>query len=295
MAKLRDIPITKADINEYLRDFSDFGFEIRVLRQLTTLGFSCEHSGTYEDPVTAKTRQFDIRARKCLIDESDIALNLSLSVECKNLKGHFPLVMHCMPRDESERYLDLIWASKPEHYIPPYENAMRVPMFKEASPYQALDPVGKSCDQVGRRASQDADLIVNDSDAFDKMSQAINSAHDLIEEAHYAAKKGLDVVSIVVPVLVVPNNRIWSVWYNQTGEVAREPEIDGNIEYYIDKSWLVGDAGREYSRRYYMSHMEIVQIDTIEGMISKYTGIQVATSSRSLRSKKLEHLEPRNP
>lgn len=286
MAKLKIDPIGKDDINEYLQNSSDFAFEILVLRTLTILGFSCEHAGTYEDPVTKKTREFDIRAKKCLINEPGLMLNISLSVECKNLKSNFPLVVHCMPREENESYLDLVWASEPHSYIPPYENAMRVFIDGDVAPYQKKDPVGKSCDQVGRRATKDAEIIGNDSDVFDKISQAVNSAYDLIDEAHYAAEKKLNVVTMVIPVLVVPNDRIWSVCYKRTGEVEREPSTVGNVEYYLNKSWQVGEEGIEYKKWYYLSHLEIVQIDKIAKMIEKYTKMKIATSSIVLKERR---------
>ena len=294
MAKLKDNPITKDDINEYLRESSDFAFEILVLRRLTSLGFDCEHAGTYADPITKKTREFDIRARKCLINEPDLKLNISLSVECKNLRSNFPLVVHCMPRKESERYLDLVWASKSQTYLPLFENTMRIPITGDTAPYQKLDPVGKSCDQIGRKATQDGELIGNDADVFDKISQAINAAYDLLVEAHYAAEKDLDVVTIVIPVLIVPNERIWTVWYNLTGGIEREPSIEANVEYYINKSWLIDNSSIGYKRRYYLSHLEIVQIDKIDEMISKYTKMQIVTSPIMLREKMLEHLHHRN-
>lgn len=291
MAKLKHTHITKVDIDQYINEFSDFRFEVLVLRELNMLGFDCEHAGTYDDPITNKTREFDIRARKCLIDKPSLKLHLAFSVECKNLKSNFPLVVHCMPRETDEGYLDLVWASKPKNYIVRYENATRIPVTGEASPYKANDPVGKSCDQIGRKASQEADLVSNDSDAFEKISQAINSAFDLINAAHYAAENEQDVVTIVVPVLVVPNDRIWSVLYKRTGEIFREPTLESNIEYYIDKSWLIGGAGNEYPKRYFMSHMEIVQISKLSEMVSKYTQLQLATSIGILLDTKLKHLQ----
>ena len=266
MAKLQEQPIAKDDIVEYLNCFSDFAFEIAVLRQLVSLGFICEHAGTYEDPVTQRTREFDIRARKRLIDERNFQLNLSFSVECKNLRENFPLVVHCMPREERECFVDLIWASEPENYLPSFERAMRVPLYDRDSPYEQLMAVGKSCDQVGRRATKEAEIIGNDGDVFEKISQAINAGYDLIEQAHYAAKESLDVVTLVVPVLVVPDERIWSVWYNRTGEVEREPTLESNVEYYLGKSWLVGNSTGDYPRRYYFSHLEIIQIQNIADM-----------------------------
>lgn len=111
MAKLQDTVIEKSDIETYLNDLSDFTFEIKTLKAFTSLGFECEHAGTYDDPVTGKTREFDIRARKRLLDEEKLKLDLSLSVECKNIKDNFPLVIHSTKRTEAESYLDLVWSS----------------------------------------------------------------------------------------------------------------------------------------------------------------------------------------
>jgi hypothetical protein len=55
-------PITQSDLQEFVENDSDFAFEMRVLVQLRALGFQCEHSGTYKDPITDKIRQFDIHA-----------------------------------------------------------------------------------------------------------------------------------------------------------------------------------------------------------------------------------------
>ena len=294
MAKLKNVPINKDDILEYLELSSDFAFEVSVLRKLVSLGFVCEHAGTYEDPITRKTREFDIRARKRLIDDPDFQLNISLSVECKNLRENFPLVVHCMPREENECFVDLVWASEPENHFPKYENAMRVPLYEVDSPYEKLMAVGKSCDQVGRRDTQAAEVIGNDGDVFEKISQAINAGYDLIEEAHYAAEKNIDVVTIVVPVLVIPNERVWSVWYKRTGEIEREPTKESNIEYYLGKSWLVGDPSQEYERRYFLSHLEITQIQSLADMVSKYTQLSAFASRDKLNGHKLQELERRN-
>ena len=126
MAKLKDTAISKEDINEYLQNYSNFSFEIYALRKFISAGFSCQHAGTYEDPVTKKTREFDIRARKYIELDAALHLNICFSVECKNLRDNFPLVVHCMPRDESECYLDLIWSSDPNHYFPPYQRSQRI-------------------------------------------------------------------------------------------------------------------------------------------------------------------------
>jgi hypothetical protein len=49
---LYGLHITSDDLQEYLADASDFGFELRTLNQLHTARLTCQHGGLYEDPVT---------------------------------------------------------------------------------------------------------------------------------------------------------------------------------------------------------------------------------------------------
>lgn len=96
MSRLLSDEIIQADIEEYLYDYADFSFELRVLKELNDLGLNCKHSGTYDDPLTGKSREFDIRA----VLNTD-SKRFHLSVECKNIKNHYPLVMHCLKRSSN--------------------------------------------------------------------------------------------------------------------------------------------------------------------------------------------------
>jgi hypothetical protein len=82
MAKLKNATITAADLDDFARNNSDFGFEMRVLGALTAYGFRCEHGGptripfevkfgnlTSERRLTMVTRAFRLRlsARICAL------------------------------------------------------------------------------------------------------------------------------------------------------------------------------------------------------------------------------------
>ena len=58
-SKLLPDPINQTDIEEYLNDYADFSFELRVLKELVDLKLQCQHGGTYDDPITGKSREFD--------------------------------------------------------------------------------------------------------------------------------------------------------------------------------------------------------------------------------------------
>ena len=95
MAKLKNEPIVKSDMLEYLTSYSDFSFELTVLKMLRELELECEHGGHYEDPVTNKSREFDIRAIKTIEQ-----YRVRLAIECKNIRENFPILISCVPRHD---------------------------------------------------------------------------------------------------------------------------------------------------------------------------------------------------
>jgi hypothetical protein len=271
MAKIQDNKIEKTDIEQYLNNYSDFSFEVKVLKTLTSLGFNCKHSGTYEDPITKKTREFDIRAWKISDLDDKVSFRFGMAVECKNIRENFPLVVHCMPRAKSEAFNDLVWSNSPTHNLTPFiEYGRQIRLEDDDTIYTAGGQVGKSCDQVGRRASQNGEITSSDSDVFDKISQSLNSMYDMLRASHYAGGRESTIISFVLPVLVVPKDRIWAVSYDFDGNIINEPNIVSRIPYYIGKSWKFGGTP-ERTVWYHISHLEIVEIDFIKELIELHS------------------------
>ena len=146
---------------------------MRVLRQLRDLDFQCEHSGTYEDPVTGKSRQFDIRARKSSLGK----LQLALAVECKNIRPYNPLLLSAVPRTDAESFHDCI-----EFVATAHGNWTRCRRFPGTeSAYPVGEWVGKKTDQIGREGNS-AELVSDVSSTFEKLNQAVNSCRDLVRD-----------------------------------------------------------------------------------------------------------------
>jgi hypothetical protein len=222
MAKLGSDPIAESDLIEYLDNHPDFSFEIQVLNALTRKGSSCDHGGSYTDRATKMTREFDIRATQVFGRRF-----FRLAVECKNLQPNFPLLVSCVPRRDDESFHDISISVNPDKHLleePPdvYSRAM-LPQSKsirltgERSLYKPGEPVGKSCDQVGRSAN--GEIPPGDSDLYAKWAQALGSADDL---RYLACRDGNDrtgdlALSLVFPVLVVPNGRLWMTQYDADG------------------------------------------------------------------------------
>ncbi len=186
MVKRGEKPVTTGDLEKYLADYSDFSFEIRVLRELRSLGFFCMHGGTYEDPITGKVRQFDIHATGG-IGHGERVVDLELAVECKNVGEKFPLLIHAVPRSPAESFIEAVRSFYPPTtvgLIPPLSYcSSSVRLWGERYPSDV--PVGKSCEQVGIDSS--GKIFSGDNSVFDRISQCLNSAQQLLSKAHYAA------------------------------------------------------------------------------------------------------------
>jgi hypothetical protein len=247
MAKLKSDPIDVSDLVDYLDSTSDFDFELRCLQQLAKIGYECDHSGSYDDPITNKPRQFDIRARRQASD-----LQVLCAVECKNLKPHFPLLVMCTNRSRREAFHELISVS-------PNENGGRLHRISSRwTGYKENLLVGRSLAQVGR--SIDASITASDSDVYEKWSQAIASSHLLAQEAHQANPNRHGVISLVLPVLIVPDGTLWRVNYDQSGKRIGPPEQANRCSFFV---------GRKIGGLVTLSHLEIVTFSGINELLSE--------------------------
>ena len=109
MSKLKTERISATDLSEYLNTHSDFSFELSVLKMLRECNVECEHGGYYQDPVTDKPREFDIRAIKTIE-----RLRVRMVVECKNIRESFPVLISCIPRHEQDSYHQVALLSEPK-------------------------------------------------------------------------------------------------------------------------------------------------------------------------------------
>ena len=267
MAKLKSEPIQTVDLLEYLRSHSDFSFELAILQMLREKGLDCEHGGLYEDPVTGKSREFDIRSHKAISKYC-----VRLAIECKNIGENFPILISCMPRHEQESYHQVALLGErrtdSSFYVPSLagSRAKTLDIQGRFSIYKPGEPVGKSTVQVGRSFS-DGSISANDSELYEKWGQCLSSAADLVNRAYWDGRND-DVyvdntLSMVIPMVVVPNFRLWSVLYDDDGRRVSEPAQINRCSCFIGKEYEMGPS--RVSAALSLSHVEIV---TANGMIS---------------------------
>lgn len=266
MAKARKDPIALNDIEEFVNESSDFDFELKVVEKLARLGFECQHSGLYDDPVTGKGRQFDIQARYPVENR-----RVLMSLECKNIRENSPLLVSCVPRAESENFHEIILSVAEKEEKGP--NGTRLPHLtfektarrrvSDSELYPSNKRVAKSVDQVARSAS--GEFIKTNSDVHDKVSQAIHSAYSLVKESatHYVRENHH--MHFVLPVLVLPDDRLWEVTYNSDGTRHGKIQRVSHASYWVNRHWVVDAVLGEIG--YQITHLEIVTFSNLHDFI----------------------------
>jgi len=270
MAKLKSDPIVQSDLLEYLNSYSDFSFELAVLKMLRERGLECEHGGHYEDPVTNKSREFDIRAKKTIKQ-----YRIRMAIECKNIRENFPILISCVPRHEQESYHQISLVSEPKNdsamvALSIHQSRARTLSIRDQhSMYKALEPVGKSTVQVGR--GTDNAISANDSELFEKWGQCLSSVKELIDSVYWdgGRKDPEDAyLSAVFPFVVVPNGRLWIVSYDEDGNRISDPTPTDRCPCFIDKDYEMGTQLAK--ARMWLSHVEIVTYSGMRSFVEKY-------------------------
>ena len=260
MAKLLSDSIVQSDISEYLAGHSDFSFELSVLQLLRRNSIPCEHGGHYTDPVTKKSREFDIRARVSFEN-----VTVRLAIECKNIRENFPIVVSRLPRlkEDSFNYVCVLEDETESDSRWGISAAMqtltsRVQCLKliDNSIYAEGSLVGKSLTQVGR--ATDKSITAGDSEVYEKWGQALSSLTDLVQEMKFdGAESEKTFFSTCIPILVVPNNRLWAADYNYDGQLVKAPAQIDHCSFFIGKDYSTGLVDPTFI----VSHLELCTID----------------------------------
>jgi hypothetical protein len=268
MAKLKSGAIEKAAIQQYLKENDDFGFEMHCLRELRKRPLKVNHGGSYSDPITDKTRQFDFRVALGS-DERRVAL----AVECKNLKTNFPLLVSRIPRMRHESFHELLIPNTEQEH---FEGLASKAMFNPSETLRVEPPqgiyvpgsmVGKSTVQIGR--SPKDELLGDDSEVYERWAQSVASAYGLISDAAHSMddSDGQKVACFILPVVVVPDGTLWVIDYSVNGEVLREPTTVEETEFYLGHSpWSRGQMFE-----YTISHLHFLTLTGLSALIDRCT------------------------
>ena len=270
MPKLQNEAIRKEDLLEYIESYSDFSFELSVLKMLRDNDINCEHGGLYEDPVTGKSREFDIRATKTISQ-----YRIRLAIECKNIKENFPVLVSCIPRHAKESYhqIAIVGESKSDNtynFVPLYKSrAQIINLENQYSIYKCGEPIGKSTAQIGR--GLDKKITANDGELYDKWSQSLSSSTDLVSTMYWDGDENDDFdlyFSTVIPIVVIPNGRLWQTVYDESGNRTQYPRPSDRCSCFVDKDYSMGTEMAK--TRMWISHIEIMTFNGLRSFLNSY-------------------------
>jgi hypothetical protein len=263
------MPIDPADVRRAISDADDFGHEMRVRNLLeVTPAINFEHGGTYKDPITGKPRQFDFR---CSLRKQNALL--SLAVECKNLSVESPLVISGTWRRDQEAFHDLI-----ESRTGRFESGSMVFVGLSSTTrrsqggdsfYGPKKFVGKSLLRV--KMSKNAPVASPDSDIYDRWSQALASGIDLASEACELSMKlhSPHVFSAILPVVVVANGSLWTVVYDDKGDMLDEPKPAESCELYVGHSLRLRQEPKAFSHQFTFSHVHFFTLSGFDSFLDR--------------------------
>lgn len=227
---------TKIDANHirnFLETHDDFGLELFVYRNAFSRGFKVEHGGFYKDPVTDKTRQFDIRT-----SYGPPGRKIVLPIECKRLSETYPLLISRVKRVKGESYNEYIVSQDFGKMSGEQRPPRSIHLDEPDSFYKVGKYIGKSTIQIG--VDDKKQFVFEDSEVFDKWTQAINSAKDLIDIAFRSHFKGnLPISTAVIPVLVVPDDTLWVADYDDSGSLLGDPLLADEVQFFINHEYNI--------------------------------------------------------
>lgn len=227
---------TKIDANHikyFLETHDNFGLELFVYRNACSRGFKVEHGGFYKDLVTDKFRQFDIRT-----SYGQPGRKIVLSIECKRLTETYPLLISRVKRVKEESYNEYIVSEDFGDMSGDQKAANSIYLDDSKSFYKVGEYIGKSTIQIG--VDDKKQFVFEDSEIFDKWTQAINSAKDLVEIAFRSHFQGrLPISTAVIPVLVVPDDTLWVADYDESGSLSGDPKMTDEVQFFINHEYKI--------------------------------------------------------
>ena len=291
--------ITSKDIEEVIATEDDFGHEMRVGRLLRGyFGSQTLQGGTYIDPVSGKARQFDFRWRHQLAEHG-----LNLAIECKNVNPDSPVIISGRNRSESEAFHELVESRKGGHFRTNKGNifldvlAARVirRITGNASVYFPEAFEGKSLLQLKKKDGKYS--RTRDTEIYEKWSQALASAVDLVDAAGRNATVATNqhVFTFILPVVVLPDESLWKVEYDVNGKIIQGPQRCNEVEFFVaHKASPPAELG-DSAEPYVFSHLHFATLTGFAGLLVRITSdeewLRCAFDDQVIAAGKAERVE----
>jgi hypothetical protein len=242
--------ITVEEIKQVVLAEDDFGHELRVGAILANakpkriLGGGIQmsapvpvqveppqYSGTYSDPTSKTSGQFDYRCRLFKDGPGKSASkHILLAVECKNLDGGLPLLVCGRRRTIEESFHDFVQVTEKK-------TVQRV--IAGDSVYKEDGFVGKNVIRVKAKNETDIKFAAcreGESEIYNEWLRALASSRDLAYGSLYGEvyePLPPNSSAFVMPIVVLPDGALWKAEYDVEGKLAGDPAPITRCEYYV--------------------------------------------------------------
>ena len=272
---------TPDDIDAYLQtSTADFEFELECHRLAKSAGYYCCHGGSYVDPVTGISRQFDIRA---FWDRGQIYV--ACAIECKRITLDRPVLISCVPRERGESHHRVLVSAPPGTFdnwqvrIPGshYHELRSEPIAILDSNYRVDEPVGKNARRLEYKNGIVIDLVKESKDKkddkddlFPRWAQALASCAGLVKTAVHQATEKKDIHhSVILPIVVVPNGTLWQDLHDKNGARVGQPRTVDRCSFFVGHQCATGDNAADLP--IILTHVEFVTTTGLVELLNQFT------------------------
>jgi hypothetical protein len=279
-------PIEVSDLIDFLEIESSFAFEMQVRELFASRRLRYKHGGSYDDPHTRTPRQFDLRADlNC--SSYNVSVRILLAIECKSLSEYGPLLVYRSPRSVYEAGHQIIAhtcgdRNKIDRLMNRY---MHIPYFVDTdgpfpeklvlvvptiqSRYKPRDYVGKSIDVVSRDGSG-RKFKSGDGEVYGRWTQALQSGASILDSLVELRSPGQSIAfTWVLPILVIPDDRLFVVDFNDAGTRVHDPQKADRTSFYVDYHLPIYDYDGPSLK---FGHFEIMTYSALREFIEGVTG-----------------------
>jgi hypothetical protein len=254
----KEQPLSQEDVQEFLdagRE-ADFLLEIEALRLLDEMSYRLDFCGRYDDAASHKTREFDLQAWQTGNDGRTVVL----AVECKNISENSPILALCSPTTNRERYIAFIERKKPTEGLNHLSSPFKVKRC-EWPPYIENEYDCRTIEQIARqvKGNQGPKIVAAGNQVYSKWEQATASLGALIRQA---AEDALPIENecYFFPILVVPDETLWSVCYDLKGKRTVPP---GKVDFVLQSISLRCEFGSKPPHE--SLHISKMHVTTLTG------------------------------
>lgn len=166
---------------------------------------------------------------------------IRMAIECKSFSKNSPIVISGILRPNSEATHSIIVTNLDSNkgdrkFISHYETQT---FSNQAAYYQPHLFTGKSINKIKPLKGQSASFeLTGDGDIYTTLNQSIASCYDLCQNGtgYIYELHPLELYTAIIPIVVVPDDCLWTLVYNETGEIISDASRTSYCEYFVGKN-----------------------------------------------------------